>query len=103
MQLEWGTLLEQARAHHAQARANQTTAEATLLAMHRSHGEWHGQDYELDAWFSDAQGVAEVAKSLVRSQSGSEPERHQGRVWATPSTCKLGVHTSTSRDQQGLA
>ena len=68
MQLEWGTLLEQARANHAQAcanheqaRANQATARATLLAMRRSQGEWLCQDGELDAWFSDAHGVAEVA------------------------------------------
>ena len=57
MQLEWGTLLELARANHAQAsanheqaranqataRANQATAEAALLAMRRSQGEWLGQ------------------------------------------------------------
>ena len=47
MQLEWATLLEQ--------------AEATLLAMRRSHGEWRGQAGELEAWSSDAHGVAEVA------------------------------------------
>ena len=34
---------------------------------------------ELDAWFSDAHGVAEVTKSLVRSQGGTNEEhgRHQ--------------------------
>ena len=82
MRLGWGTLLEQACANHAQACANQATAEATLLAMRRSQGEWHGQDGELDAWFSDAQGVAEVAKSLVRSQSGTKEEcgRHQAHA-----------------------
>ena len=37
MQLEWASLLEQARANHAQARANQATAEATLLVMRRTH------------------------------------------------------------------
>ena len=31
MQLQWGTLLEQARANHAQACANQATAEAVLM------------------------------------------------------------------------
>ena len=68
MQLEWGTLLEQARANHAQAcanqeqaranqasaranqataRANQAAAEATLLAMRRCQGEWLCQDGDL--------------------------------------------------------
>ena len=50
MQFEWETLLEQARAHHALARAVQATAEATLLVMRRAHGG-HGQDGELDALF----------------------------------------------------
>ena len=86
MQFEWETLLEQARANHAQAsanheqaRANQATAEAALLAMRRNQGKWLGHDDELDAWFSDAHGVAEVAKSLVRSQGGTKEEcgRHQ--------------------------
>ena len=78
MQFEWETLLEQARAHHALARAVQATAEAALLVMRRAHGG-HGQDGELDAWFSDAHGFAEVAKSLVRSQGGTKEEygRHQ--------------------------
>ena len=80
MHLEWGTLLEQARANHAQARANQATAEPTLLAMRRSHGEWHGQDGELDAWFSDAHGVAEVARSLDQSQGGTKEERGRHRA-----------------------
>jgi len=84
MQLEWGTLLEQARANHAQARANQATAEATLVAMRRTHGEWDGQDDELGAWFSDAHGVAEVARVLVANQGGTKEElgRRQADVKA---------------------
>ena len=85
MQFEWETLLEQARANHAQAsanheqaRANQATAEAALLALRRNQGKWLGHDDELDAWFSDAHGVAEVATVLVQSQGGikEEPGRH---------------------------
>jgi hypothetical protein len=84
MQLEWGTLLEQARANHAQARANQATAEATLLALRRTHGEWDGQDDELGAWFSDAHGGAEVARALVANQGGTKEElgRRQAHVKA---------------------
>ena len=94
MQPEWGTLLEQARANHIQARANQATAGAKLLAMCRSPGEWHGQDGELDAWFSDVHGVAEVARSLVQSQGGTKEERgwHRAhdkasRVCTLPRAC----------------
>ena len=85
MQFEWETLLEQARANHAQAsanheqaRANQATAEAALLTLRRNQGKWLGHDDELDAWFSDAHGVAEVATVLVHSQGGikEEPGRH---------------------------
>lgn len=49
-----------------------------LLAMRRSQGKWLGQDDELDAWFSDAHGVAEIATVLVQSQGGikEEPGRH---------------------------
>ena len=82
MQFEWETLLEQARANHAQAsanhqqaRANQATAEAALLTLRRNQGKWLGHDDELDAWFSDAHGVAEVATVLVQSQRGIKEER----------------------------
>ena len=74
------TLLEQARANHAQAsadheqaRANQASAEAALLTLRRNQGKWLGHDDELDAWFSDAHGVAEGATVLVR-QGGIKEE-----------------------------
>lgn len=72
MQLQWETLLEQARANHAQACANQATAEATLLAMRRTHAEWDGRDGEMEAWLSDAHGVAEVTRALTVSQGGAK-------------------------------
>ena len=92
MQLGCGPLLEQARANHAQARANQTPAEATLLAMHRSQGGWHGQDGELDAWFLDPPGVAEVARSLVQSQSGTKEERGRHRAHDKASWVCTHIH-----------
>ena len=60
MQLEGNTLLEQAR-------ANRATAETTLLAMRRSHVR-NGQDGELEACFSDAHGVADVAVAILVGQ-----------------------------------
>ena len=110
MQLEWGTLLEQARANHAQASANheqaranqatacanQATAEAALLAMRRNQGKWLGQDDELDAWLSDAHGVAEVATVLVQSQGGINEEhgRHRAHDKAGKQMCH-GVLAAT--------
>ena len=97
MQLEWGTLLEQARANHAQACANQAFAEAPLLAMRRSHGEWHGQDGELEAWFSDAHGVAVVAGAMFQSQGGTmeEPGPHRAHDKAGNQGICHGVTAAT--------
>ena len=80
MQFEWETLLEQARAHHALARAVQATAEATLLVMRRAHGGCDGQDGEWEAWWSDAHGVDEVARALVQSQGGTNAKTGQGGI-----------------------
>ena len=81
MQFEWGILLEQAHANHAQAcanheqaRANQAIAEATLLARRRTQAEGHCQDDDLDAGFSDAHGVAVVANVLAQSHGGINEE-----------------------------
>ena len=60
MQLEWNTLQEHAR-------ANRATVGATLLAMRRAHVR-NGQDGELEAWFLETHGVAEVARAVVVSQ-----------------------------------
>ena len=117
MQLEYGTLLEQARANHAQAcanheqaranqvpaRANQATAEATLLAMRRSQGEWFCLDGGLDAWFLDAHGVAEVARVLAQSQDSTneEPGRHQAHDKAGKQMCH-GVLAASRKDEASL-
>ena len=65
MQLAWEILL-------AQARANQATAEATLLTM-RSHASvMQCRGDELQAWELDAHGSADVAKALVESHSAED-------------------------------
>jgi hypothetical protein len=71
MQLAWETLL-------AQARANQATAEATLLTM-RSHASvMQCRGEELQAWELDAHGIADVAQALVESQRSAEDGAHVG-------------------------
>ena len=110
MHLAWQTLMRHVRANHAQARAKQATAEATLLVMRRPH-ECDGQDNELEAWLSDAHGVAGVARALAQNQGGTIGElgRHhahdKARSWGgnLRKRCKLGVHTSAGKGRQGFA
>ena len=73
---------------------NQAFAKAINLAMCRAYAsEWDVQDVELEAWFSDAHGVAEVARALVVSQSGCEEKlgRHQAHGRACDQGTGIGV------------